>query len=98
MKKNIIIGLLAVTSVLSLTYGYYQKIRADQQEMRAKEEYQRAEMQKRIANESRKLADRTMEQFQEAKKRSEEFLFLAQKEAEKQKLKAEANLKQKRAK
>jgi len=32
MKKNLIIGLLTIVSLLSLTYGYFQKIRADQQE------------------------------------------------------------------
>ena len=35
MKKNMIIALLAITSLLSLVYGYYQKQRTDLQEQLA---------------------------------------------------------------
>jgi len=32
MKKNLIIGLLTIVSLSSMTYGYFQKERADEQE------------------------------------------------------------------
>ncbi len=32
MKKNLIIGLLTIVSLSSMTYGYFQKERADKQE------------------------------------------------------------------
>lgn len=32
MKKNLIIGLLMIISLSSMTYGYFQKERADEQE------------------------------------------------------------------
>jgi len=37
MKKNLIIGLLTIVSVSSMTYGYLQKERADEQEALANE-------------------------------------------------------------
>jgi Tfp pilus assembly protein PilO len=63
MKKNLIIGLLTVISILSLTYGYYQKQRANEQEalaiengklareaqIVAEQNMKEAEMQKQIA-------------------------------------------------
>jgi Tfp pilus assembly protein PilE len=35
MKKNIIIGLLVIVTLFSITYGTYQKIRADRNEAKA---------------------------------------------------------------
>ena len=29
MKKNLVIGLLAIVALLSLAFGYYEKVRAD---------------------------------------------------------------------
>ena len=63
MKKNFIIGLLTLVTVLSIAYGYYQKNRADENELRANENerlaremmikaedhLKRAEQQRRIA-------------------------------------------------
>lgn len=42
MKKNIIIGVLALVSVLSMAFGYQQKIRADRNEALAIENEKRA--------------------------------------------------------
>lgn len=42
MKKNIIIGVLALVSVLSMAFGYQQKIRADRHEALAIENEKRA--------------------------------------------------------
>lgn len=71
MKKNLIIGLLTIVSLLSLTYGYFQKQRADEQEalaienakiareaeIRAEQSQKEAEMQRDIAliNEAKAL-------------------------------------------
>ncbi len=38
MRKNLIIGLLTIVSLLSMTYGYFQKERADEQEALAIEQ------------------------------------------------------------
>lgn len=32
MKKNLVVGMLALVSLLSLTFGYYEKVRADKLE------------------------------------------------------------------
>jgi hypothetical protein len=50
MKKNIIIGLLIVITLISITYGSYQKIRADRNETKVKELEIIAHIQKTIAN------------------------------------------------
>jgi len=79
MKKNIIIGLLTIISLLSLTYGYYQKERADKQEalnieqsqiarealIRAEQSQKEAEMQRQIAIME---THRAMEQVEMARK------------------------------
>jgi len=63
MNKNLIIGLLTIVSLLSLTYGYFQKAKADEQEalaieqskiareavIRAEQNQKEAEMQRQIA-------------------------------------------------
>lgn len=83
MIKNVIIGLLTVVSLLSLTYGYMQKLRADEQakialenvrlaeEMRISAEQARdqAEVQRNMAN---IVAQRAMEQLAIAEKKVEE--------------------------
>jgi len=83
MKKNLIIGLLTIVSLLSLTYGNFQKIRADQQEafviehskiarealIRAEQSQKEAEMQRRIAEAN---AIRAMEQAEMAMKATAE--------------------------
>jgi hypothetical protein len=50
MTKNIIITLLAIMSLSSMTYGYFQKVRADEQEALAIENM-------RIATEAKILAE-----------------------------------------
>lgn len=57
MKKNLIIGLLTIISVLSLIYGYMQKQRADEQEALAIENAKIAREQQIIAEQSRKEAE-----------------------------------------
>jgi len=63
MKKNLITGVLTLITVLSISFGYYQKNRADESELRANEnerlaremmiraedEHKQAELQRRIA-------------------------------------------------
>jgi Flp pilus assembly protein TadB len=58
MNKNIIIGLLTVVSVLSLTYGYVQKQRADEQEAIAMENIKIANEQRIMAEQAAKEAER----------------------------------------
>jgi len=76
MKKNLIIGLLTIVSLLSLTYGYFQKERADEQEalaiengkiareaeIRAEQSQKEAEMQRNLAivNEHRAMEQTAM--------------------------------------
>jgi hypothetical protein len=57
MKKNLIIGLLTIVSLLSLTYGYFQKQRADIQEALAAENAKIAKEQQIMAEQSRKEAE-----------------------------------------
>jgi hypothetical protein len=57
MKKNIIIGLLTIVSLLSLAYGYFQKDRADEQEAIAIENA-------KIAREATIQAEKQMEMAQ----------------------------------
>ena len=57
MKRNLIIGLLTIVSLLSLTYGYIQKQRADEQEALAIENAKIAREQQIIAEQSRKEAE-----------------------------------------
>lgn len=58
MKKNLIIGLLTVVSLLSLSYGYFQKQRADEQEALAIANAKIAEEQRILAEQSREEAKR----------------------------------------
>jgi hypothetical protein len=64
MKKNLIIGLLTIVTVLSLAYGYYQKDRADENELRANENERlaremmiKAEEQQKLAEQQRRIAE-----------------------------------------
>jgi len=72
MKKNVIIGLLTIVSLLSLTYGYFQKIRADVQEAIAREALIRAEQSQKEAEMQRAIAElnahKAMEQAEMAMK------------------------------
>jgi len=79
MKKNLIIGLLTIVSLSSMTYGYFQKERADEQEalaienakiareaeIKAEQNQKEAEMQRDIAAMN---AHRAMEQAAMAQK------------------------------
>jgi Tfp pilus assembly protein PilO len=83
MKKNLTIGLLTLTTVLSIAYGYYQKRRADVNETRANENERlaremtiKAEEQQKLAEEQRRIAEINM---LEAMRRRE----IAQKELQK---------------
>jgi len=58
MKKNLLIVLLAITSLLSLAYGYTQKKRADEQEALAIENAKIAEQQQAIAEKNAIEAER----------------------------------------
>lgn len=79
MNKNIIIGLLTVVSVLSLTYGYVQKQRADEQEAIAMENIKIANEQRIMAEQAAKEAER---QRTMAEHRAMEQAAMAQKALE----------------
>lgn len=64
MKKNLIIGLLTIISVLSISFGYYQKDRADKNELKANENERlaremmiKAEEQMKMAEQQRRIAE-----------------------------------------
>lgn len=57
MKKNLIIVVLALTSIASGAYGYFQKVRADESEMRAIENEKLAREMKTQADDQRRLAE-----------------------------------------
>jgi Flp pilus assembly protein TadB len=79
MKKNVIIGLLTAVSVLSLTYGYVQKERADEQEAIAMENLKVASEQRIMAEQAAKEAER---QRTMAEHRAMEQAAMAQKALE----------------
>lgn len=56
MKKNLVIALLAVVSVLSLAYGFYQKQEADKFELMAQENERQAIEMRSLAEQQLKLA------------------------------------------
>jgi hypothetical protein len=58
MKKNLIIGLLTIVSLSSMTYGYFQKERADEQEALAIENAKIAREAEIKAEQSQKEAER----------------------------------------
>lgn len=67
MKKNLIIGLLTIVSILSILYGYSQEIRADKSELMAYENAQLAneliakvEEQTKLAEQQRMIAEVNM--------------------------------------
>jgi hypothetical protein len=75
MKKNLIIGLLTIVSFSSMTYAYFQKEIADEQEALAIENAEKAreaEMQRRIsiteAHRAMQQAEMEMKAATEAKK------------------------------
>ncbi len=57
MKKNLIIGPLTIVSLSSMTYGYFQKERADEQEALAIENAKIAREAEIRADQSRKEAE-----------------------------------------
>ncbi len=57
MKKNVIIALLAVVSVLSLSYGFYQKQEADKFEQMAQENERLAIEMRMEAEQQKSLAE-----------------------------------------
>lgn len=57
MIKNVIIGLLTVVSLLSLTYGYVQKLNADEQAKIALENVRLAEEMRIRAEQANKEAE-----------------------------------------
>ena len=81
MRKNIIIAVLALISLVSLLFGYAQKIKAEQNEKIAMEQTIRAEqladqveIQEQIANEQRIIADQMMVEALHQKQIAEEQL------------------------
>lgn len=81
MKKNLIIGLLTIVSLSSMTYGYFQKERADEQEalaienakiareaeIRADQNRKEAEMQRMIAVEQTAMALKALDEEKKKK-------------------------------
>ena len=57
MKKNLIIGILSVVSVLSMGFAYYQRTIARRCEIIAVESVRRAEEMNRVAREARIMAE-----------------------------------------
>jgi Tfp pilus assembly protein PilO len=57
MKKNLVIALLAVISVLSLSYAFYQKREADKFEQMALESEQKAIEMQTIVEQARDMAN-----------------------------------------
>jgi len=83
MKKNLIIGLLTIVSLSSMTYGYFQKEREDEQEALAIENAKiareaeiKAELSQKEAQRQRDIAvmnaQRAMEQAEMAMKAATE--------------------------
>lgn len=60
MKKNLIIALLAVVSVLSLAYGFYQKQEADKFELMAQENERQAIEMRSLAEQQQMIAESNM--------------------------------------
>jgi len=71
MKKNITFGLLVIITVLSLTFGFYEKIRADRSALIAIK-YQK------IAEEEKLIAEMNAKQALIQKLRAEEQYQIAQ--------------------
>lgn len=85
MKIKLIISFLTVISILSLSYGYYQKDRADKNEIKAQEN-------ERIANEMKSQAEEAKIIAELQRKRAEEN----EKEAVMQRILVEELLKKKK--
>ncbi|MBP9927415.1 MAG: hypothetical protein KBF45_15665 [Cyclobacteriaceae bacterium] len=82
MKKNLIIGLLVIISLSSMTYGYFQKARADKQEalamenakvareaeIKAAQNQKAAEMQRMIAITAMDRSEVALKALEEAKR------------------------------
>lgn len=60
MKKNLIIALLAVVSVLPLAYGFYQKQEADKFELMAQENERQAIEMRSLAEQQQMIAESNM--------------------------------------
>ena len=74
MKKNLIIGFLTIVSLLSLTYGYFQKERADEQEKIANEAMTKAEQNQREAEMQSQLAEKMAQRAKEQQLIAEKVL------------------------
>jgi hypothetical protein len=57
MKKNIVIAVLALTTVLSLMYGFVQKTEADKQRQLSAENMKRAQAAQDLAERAQKVAE-----------------------------------------
>ena len=84
MKKDIIIGLLTIVSIISLAYGYYQKERADEQGMlaignarMARDAAIEAEKQRKIAEQQIQMSNVMMVEAAKQRQSLEEALSRA---------------------
>jgi hypothetical protein len=87
MKKNLIIGPLTIISLLSLTYGYFQKQRADEQEALALENARIARKQQIMVEQSKEEAERQRMMALANEQRAMEQAAMAQKALEEAKRK-----------
>lgn len=79
MKKDLLIGLLVILTLTSLTFGIYQKVRADrnalkanEQEMRVKELITEIEEQAKQLEQQAKLAEQAMSEAMKARQVADE--------------------------
>lgn len=71
MKKNLIIGFLTILTILSLSFGYYQKERADAQEALAIKNTKLAEHALETAQRNREEAPKQLDRAVEAAKQAQ---------------------------
>jgi Tfp pilus assembly protein PilO len=64
MKKNLIIGLLTIVSLLSISYSYFQKERADENELLANENERLAKEMRIKSEDQTKFMEQQMRQIE----------------------------------
>jgi len=63
MKKNLIITVLAIISIVSLIFGYSQKQKADEQTALAKKYFEKIKEESRISKEIADMAEKKIEEM-----------------------------------